>query len=182
MRRHTPPPPGGPRTAPEGDPQIWPRPSTSILGPPTASTLSRPGPTSLLTHTSEPTCSGSAYVSALAPYGRPRVALFGRPLTAPSRSATAKSATVSSISAGGQNTRSARPRNRGAAGMRWPRPRVVGSAPEGRITMADATETKLGVIQGIGRYRGATAPRGCPRGRRRDNGHRGLHVDRRAAP
>src|SRR5262245_6741564 len=81
MRRHTPPPPGGPRTAPEGDTQIWPRPSTSILGPPTASTLSRPGPTSLLTHTSEPTCSGSAYVSALAPYGRPRVALFGRPLT-----------------------------------------------------------------------------------------------------
>src|SRR5215510_205742 len=86
MRRHTPPPPGGPRTAPEGDTQIWPRPSTSILGPPTAATLSRPGPTSLLTHTSEPTCSGSAYVSALAPYGRPRVALFGRPLTQVPRS------------------------------------------------------------------------------------------------
>src|SRR5262245_6257826 len=81
MRRHTPPPPGGPRTAPEGDTQIWPRPSTSILGPPTASALSRPGPTSPLTRTSEPTCSGSAHVSALAPYGRPRVALFGRPLT-----------------------------------------------------------------------------------------------------
>src|SRR5262249_28905036 len=42
---------------------------------------SRPGPTSPLTHTSEPTCSGSAHVSALAPYGRPWVALVGRPLT-----------------------------------------------------------------------------------------------------
>src|SRR5262245_55760037 len=81
MRRRSPPPPGGPKPAAEGDTQVWPRSSTSILAPPTASPSSRQGPTSPITHESDLTCSGSPHVSALAPYGRPWMALFGRPLT-----------------------------------------------------------------------------------------------------